>query len=90
MALITCLVKYISVNLVQNIDLYCQMRQNKSNFSEWHPFTISSAPEMPGSFTLHIRGVGQWTNKLYSYFEEEYKRQQEGKDKDHGSSNIVR
>jgi hypothetical protein len=30
-------------------------------------------------FTLHIRGVGQWTNRLYTYFEEEYRRQQEGK-----------
>ena len=49
--------------------------------NEWHPFTISSAPEMPGSFTLHIRGVGQWTNRLYSYFEEEYQRQQGGGDK---------
>ena len=30
-------------------------------------------------FTLHIRGVGQWTNRLYTYFEEEYRRLQEGK-----------
>ena len=37
---------------------------------------------MPGSFTLHIRGVGGWTNRLYSYFEEEYKRQQGGQDRD--------
>ena len=48
--------------------------------SEWHPFTISSAPEQVESFTLHIRGVGQWTNRLYEYFEEEYRRQQEGKE----------
>ena len=47
--------------------------------SEWHPFTISSAPEQHDSFTLHIRGVGQWTNRLYEYFEDEYRRQQEGK-----------
>ena len=46
---------------------------------EWHPFTISSAPEQQDFFTLHIRGVGQWTNRLYTYFEEEYKRQQLGK-----------
>ena len=45
---------------------------------EWHPFTISSAPEQQDFFTLHIRGVGQWTNRLYSYFEEEYRRQHEG------------
>ncbi|XP_021366817.1 NADPH oxidase 5-like isoform X2 [Mizuhopecten yessoensis] len=36
---------------------------------EWHPFTISSAPEMSGKFTLHIRSAGHWTNKLYEYFE---------------------
>jgi len=47
--------------------------------SEWHPFTISSAPEQQDFFTLHIRGVGQWTNRLYTYFEEEYRRQQNGK-----------
>ncbi len=29
-------------------------------------------------FTLHIRGVGGWTNRLYDFFAEEYKRQQEG------------
>ena len=35
---------------------------------EWHPFTISSAPEEPNYFTVHIRGVGHWTNKLYDHF----------------------
>ncbi|XP_013406474.1 NADPH oxidase 5 [Lingula anatina] len=37
---------------------------------EWHPFTISSAPEDPDHLWLHIRAVGRWTNKLYEYFEE--------------------
>ena len=45
---------------------------------------------MPGSFTLHIRGVGQWTNRLYSYFEEEYKRQQNGEDREPAKSSIRR
>ena len=36
---------------------------------EWHPFTISSAPERPGAFTLHIRAAGNWTNRLYEYYE---------------------
>ncbi|XP_054858261.1 NADPH oxidase 5 [Eublepharis macularius] len=35
---------------------------------EWHPFTISSAPEQPGIIWLHIRSLGQWTNRLYEYF----------------------
>jgi len=49
--------------------------------TEWHPFTISSAPEVQGQFTLHIRGVGQWTNRLYGLFEEEYERQVKGYDR---------
>ncbi|NXR04058.1 NOX5 oxidase, partial [Sagittarius serpentarius] len=36
---------------------------------EWHPFTISSAPEQPETLWLHIRSLGQWTNKLYEYFQ---------------------
>lgn len=36
---------------------------------EWHPFTISSAPEQKDDITLHIRSLGNWTNKLYDYFE---------------------
>ena len=43
--------------------------------SEWHPFTISSAPEVGSHFTLHIRGVGHWTNKLHQLFEDEYRNQ---------------
>ncbi|MBN3279235.1 NOX5 oxidase, partial [Polyodon spathula] len=35
---------------------------------EWHPFTISSAPEQHDSLWLHIRSMGQWTNSLYEYF----------------------
>ncbi|NXI81040.1 NOX5 oxidase, partial [Rhipidura dahli] len=37
---------------------------------EWHPFSISSAPEQPGTLWLHIRALGQWTNKLYEYFQQ--------------------
>ncbi|KAK3594669.1 hypothetical protein CHS0354_016334 [Potamilus streckersoni] len=35
---------------------------------EWHPFTISSAPEMKKRIWLHVRSAGHWTNKLYEYF----------------------
>ncbi|GBP03598.1 NADPH oxidase 5 [Eumeta japonica] len=38
---------------------------------EWHPFTISSAPEQEDYIWLHVRGVGEWTNRLYEYFEKE-------------------
>ncbi len=42
---------------------------------EWHPFTISSAPEQQGFIWLHIRAIGTWTQKLYRYFD---KRNQSG------------
>uniref|UniRef100_A0A8C4TP25 NADPH oxidase 5 n=1 Tax=Erpetoichthys calabaricus TaxID=27687 RepID=A0A8C4TP25_ERPCA len=35
---------------------------------EWHPFTISSAPEQQDTLWLHIRSLGQWTNRLYEHF----------------------
>jgi hypothetical protein len=41
---------------------------------EWHPFTISSAPEQEDDMWLHIRGVGEWTNRLYNYFEHEQEK----------------
>jgi predicted ferric reductase len=35
---------------------------------EWHPFTISSGPEDPHTFSVHIRNSGNWTNTVYEYF----------------------
>lgn len=45
---------------------------------EWHPFTLSSAPEQEDYMWLHIRGVGEWTNRLYAYFEREQERLHSG------------
>ncbi|XP_073844192.1 NADPH oxidase isoform X2 [Musca autumnalis] len=45
---------------------------------EWHPFTISSAPEQEDYMWLHIRTVGEWTNRLYRYFEKEQQRLHNG------------
>ncbi|XP_054736668.1 uncharacterized protein LOC129243576 isoform X1 [Anastrepha obliqua] len=45
---------------------------------EWHPFTISSAPEQEDYMWLHIRTVGEWTNRLYRYFEREQQKLQNG------------
>ncbi|CAL8356196.1 unnamed protein product [Merluccius merluccius] len=36
---------------------------------EWHPFTMTSAPEEE-FFSVHIRSVGDWTQKLISMVEE--------------------
>jgi len=35
---------------------------------EWHPFTISSAPEQKDVFSLHIRSLGNWTGKLHDFY----------------------
>ena len=45
---------------------------------EWHAFTISSAPEVEDYFTLHIRGVGDWTRNLHNYVKEEHAKQAKG------------
>ena len=45
---------------------------------EWHPFTLSSAPEQDDHIWLHIRGVGEWTNRLYRFFEKEQEKLQNG------------
>ncbi|XP_030852380.1 NADPH oxidase 5 isoform X2 [Strongylocentrotus purpuratus] len=37
---------------------------------EWHPFTISSAPEQLEFLSLHIRCLGHWTKRLYDVFKE--------------------
>ncbi|NXU92220.1 NOX5 oxidase, partial [Xiphorhynchus elegans] len=37
---------------------------------EWHPFSISSAPEQPETLWLHIRSLGQWTSRLYQFFQQ--------------------
>ncbi|KAJ8351183.1 hypothetical protein SKAU_G00226590 [Synaphobranchus kaupii] len=36
---------------------------------EWHPFTMTSAPE-EDFFSVHIRSVGDWTQKLISMVEQ--------------------
>lgn len=45
---------------------------------EWHPFTISSAPEQEDYIWLHIRAVGEWTNSLYLYFEKKHMKLHRG------------
>lgn len=66
---------------------------------EWHPFTLSSAPEQEGNYDssitcaksnkiyrkcildymgLHIRGVGEWTQRLYNYFKKQEERLHNG------------
>jgi len=47
---------------------WCFIKIPKIATFEWHPFTISSAPEDLNHFSVHVRGVGQWTNKLYDHF----------------------
>ncbi len=37
---------------------------------EWHPFTLSSAPENQERLTVHVRNVGNWTGALRELAEE--------------------
>ncbi|XP_074059367.1 NADPH oxidase 1 isoform X2 [Macrotis lagotis] len=37
---------------------------------EWHPFTLTSAPEEP-FFSIHIRAAGDWTETLLRAFEQQ-------------------
>jgi predicted ferric reductase/Ca2+-binding EF-hand superfamily protein len=32
--------------------------------TEWHPFTLTSAPEDPARLSVHIRSVGNWTSAV--------------------------
>jgi NAD(P)H-flavin reductase len=41
---------------------------------EWHPFTISSAPEISDVLSVHIRSAGSWTGKLYQLFREQHEQ----------------
>lgn len=36
--------------------------------SEWHPFTLTSAPEDPAALSVHVRSLGNWTAALRERF----------------------
>lgn len=42
---------------------YIYLNINKISFLEWHPFTITSAPD-DSYLSVHIRCVGDWTNQI--------------------------
>lgn len=42
---------------------YLQLKCSDVSFLQWHPFTITSAPE-EGFISLHIRIIGDWTRNL--------------------------
>lgn len=48
---------------------------------EWHPFTISSAPEEAEHLTLHIRVAGGWTGRLYTICQEDVERLERQQDR---------
>ncbi|KAM4818664.1 LOW QUALITY PROTEIN: NADPH oxidase 1 [Thomomys bottae] len=41
------------------------------SFLEWHPFTLTSAPE-EDFFSIHIRAAGDWTENLIRAFEQQH------------------
>ncbi|CAF1262677.1 unnamed protein product [Adineta steineri] len=45
---------------------------------EWHPFSISSAPEHKDSIWLHVRASGHWTRRVYDLFRMKLKQEHGG------------
>ncbi|XP_005869953.1 PREDICTED: NADPH oxidase 1 isoform X3 [Myotis brandtii] len=41
------------------------------SYLEWHPFTLTSAPE-EDFFSIHIRAAGDWTENLIKAFEQQH------------------
>ncbi|XP_012890539.1 PREDICTED: NADPH oxidase 1 isoform X2 [Dipodomys ordii] len=41
------------------------------SFLEWHPFTLTSAPEQD-FFSIHVRATGDWTENFIRAFEQQY------------------
>ena len=57
---------------------------------EWHPFTISSPPELEDELWVHIRSLGNWTNKLHDFFIEFQRNVEEStKEENFGLKNKV-
>ncbi|MFO0609908.1 MAG: ferric reductase-like transmembrane domain-containing protein [Polyangiales bacterium] len=48
---------------------YVYLRVPSLAKGEWHPFTVSSAPQRPDVFTLHVRSLGNWTRALHELAE---------------------
>ena len=46
---------------------YVQIKINAASKWEWHPFTLTSAPE-DGFFMIHMRQSGDWTGRVQNIF----------------------
>mmetsp|Transcript_12 Transcript_12/g.13 ORF Transcript_12/g.13 Transcript_12/m.13 type:complete len:742 (+) Transcript_12:165-2390(+) len=44
---------------------YAELKIPSISQSEWHPFTIASAPGKDHEAAFYIKAVGRWTNQLY-------------------------
>ena len=62
--------KYLGIRKSTNLLFSCYFY----SFFSFSTF-FSSAPEDPKHVTLHIRAVGQWTNRLYDYVENMKKKE---------------
>ena len=45
---------------------YCFIRCDQVSLTEWHPFTITSAPNANDYLSFHIKDSGDWTHKLHA------------------------
>ncbi|MBV7338833.1 hypothetical protein KFU94_63560 [Chloroflexi bacterium TSY] len=50
---------------------YLYLRCPEVSRYEWHPFTISSAPEDKETLSVHIRAVGSWTGAIHELFQQQ-------------------
>ena len=45
---------------------FCYLRVPSISIAQWHAFSISSYPEESSDkFTVHVKGLGDWTHSLY-------------------------
>ena len=81
-----------------NAGEYAFLRYPTLSSFEWHPFTISSAPETEGVVGFHIRSLGNWTTALYNLakskpiddYSHEYMYETENQDDEKDEENLDR
>eukprot|EP00210_Caulerpa_lentillifera_P002408 g2309.t1 len=64
---------------------YVMINCNRVSRFEWHPFTLTSAPQDP-FLSVHMRAVGDWTNAMYDALKDCSPAKQELVDLETGTS----
>ena len=75
MPLITCAALHLPENRTLRVcechAVCCDhvLLRNSSSCAEWHPYTLTSAPDDP-FLSVHIQVCGDWTSAVYDYLSE--------------------